>query len=310
MGGFLIMYKQKKIEYKKEILDFGVCRADPIPTVQELQNYYTTKYYQDANGSTTYDAVYTNEELDHKRLESDLALLALSEKINDTNDKISLLEFGCGEGFFLKQASTQTNWDICGVDFSQFGLQKWHPEISDKCSFGDSYAYLDQYIQENKTFDICVLRNVLEHVVDPRKLLIDLKKILTQRGLLLITVPNDYSTTQMHAMKYGFIDHDFWFLPPDHLYYFNTTNIVSFVEDGGYEVLDMFSSFPVDFFLFHSGSNYVKERKNGKEAHFARVNLDLIMAKSGIKNLLNLYRSMAKCGVGRDITIILQPNNR
>ncbi len=297
------------MDYKKKNIEHGITCVTPLPNLDELRQYYETKYYQDANGTSTYDASYTNEELAHKILESDLALFALDQKMNKDEKKISLLEFGCGEGFFLKQAITKTNWNVHGIDFSQFGIQKWHPEIIDSCSFGDSYDFLNNYIDENKKFNICAIRNVLEHVIDPKKLLLDLKKVLHKKGLLLITVPNDYSNVQMSALDNGFIENDFWFSPPDHLYYFNASNIIDFAENIGYKVIDIFSSFPVDFFLFHPGSNYIKDKKNGKSAHFARIKLDLLMAQSGIENLLNLYRSMAKCGVGRDITVILSVDN-
>ncbi len=288
--------------YQKKLINHDIVCADPLPDVVELREYYESKYYQDANGTTTYDAIYTEEELQHKILEADLAVMAIQQ--NSAN-RVSLLEFGCGEGFFLQQA-LQAGWQAHGIDFSRFGVEKWHPNLLSACSFGDSYDYLNKYILENKTFDVCALRNVLEHVLDPQGLLLDLRKILNPGGILLLTIPNDYSVLQQFALEQQHIEHDFWFQPPDHLYYFNTTNITKFVESLNYKVIDMYSSFPVDVFLLHPGSNYIKNKANGKPAHFARVNMDLLMARSGIDNLLNLYRSMAKCGVGRDITVILE----
>lgn len=295
------------MSYQRKVIEYGVCCADPLPKIEDLKEYYETKYYQEANGTTTYESVYSQKELDHKMLEANLAIQALKDLIPHHDTPLSLLEFGCGEGFFLKQVSAQTPWAVKGVDFSKFGIEKWNPDLLERCDFGDSYFYLNQYIQENRCFDICALRNVLEHVIDPKNLLTNLRKIIASNGFLLITVPNDYSVLQMYAMANGQVDKDFWFLPPDHLYYFNAENIRSFVEDVGYRVVDMFSSFPIDMFLFHPGSNYVKDKTNGKAAHYARITLDLLMAQSGVKNLLALYRSMASCGVGRDITIIVSP---
>lgn len=295
------------MKYKQKIIEYGISCADPLPTLKELKEYYEEQYYQNADGTTTYEATYTEEELAHKKLESNLALFALKEQLFSTDQSVSLIEFGCGEGFFLKQVASQTDWNARGIDFSEFGVKKWHPELLDICEFGDSYDHLNSYIKQSQTFDICVLRNVLEHVIDPQKLLKDLKKLLSENGLLLITVPNDYSLLQMQALESNLVDHAFWFLPPDHLYYFNTENLTHFVEAQGYKVIDMFSSFPVDFFLFHPGSNYIKNKNQGKEAHFARIKLDLLMAQSGFQNLLNVYRAMVKCGIGRDITVILKP---
>lgn len=290
--------------YGKKVIDYDIIAVDPLPTSGDLEEYYSKLYYQTADGhKNTYDAVYTQEELDHKVLEAKIAIESIKQSTPKT--MLSLVELGCGEGFFLNEASL-CRWDAKGTDFSAFGIEKWHPHLKSVFKEGDSYDYIKDTISQNMFFDVCVLRNVLEHVIDPKDLLLSIKKILADDGKILITVPNDYSLLQKRAMELGHIDKEFWFAPPDHLYYFNTKNIIPFVEDCGFEVCDMYSSFPVDFFLFHSGSNYIANKSNGKSAHFARVNIDLLMAESGVNSVLDLYRSLARCGVGRDLTVLLK----
>jgi 2-polyprenyl-3-methyl-5-hydroxy-6-metoxy-1,4-benzoquinol methylase len=296
-------------EYKKSILKHGVVCVDPIPDACELEAFYAHQYYQQANSKTsTYDASYTQAELQHKILEADIAIESIKQAHSKSNSK-RVLELGCGEGFFLKQAD-RAGWSVKGIDFSNYGVKKWAPELLDKCEFGDAYKFLDILIEKKERFDICALRNVLEHVRDPNLLLTRLKDILNEDGILLVTIPNDYSGIQELALELGHIDTEFWFGPLDHLYYFNTQNIKPFVEELGFQVVDMFTSFPVDFFLFHEGSNYVKDKTNGKAAHFARINIDLLMAKSGIKAILDLYRAMAKCSVGRCVTVLMKKNTK
>lgn len=74
----------------------------------------------------------------------------------------------------------------------------------------------------------------------------------------------------------------------------------------GYEVVDSYSDFPIDLFLFHTGSNYVMDTKNGPSAHKARMLLDLLISSSGLDKYLKFYRSMFDVGLGRDITVILK----
>lgn len=294
--------------YGKKTIEHNIIAVHPLPTMEELKSYYNTQYYQTADGNkTTYDTIYTEEELEHKNLESKISLHALENHVKKGSEKLSLVEFGCGEGFFLNQAAS-AGWDVQGVDFSKFGVEKWHPHLMEHFIVGDSYDYLKKCEANDKKFNVCVLRNVLEHMIDPVFFLNNLKKILKPDGIILITVPNDYSPIQKLAMELKHIDKEFWFAPPDHLYYFNTTNIRPFVEDNGFQVLDMYSSFPVDFFLFHPGSNYVKEKTKGKDAHFARIHLDLLIAKGGIEKAYKLYRSLAECGMGRDFTVLLKAN--
>lgn len=292
--------------YSKKSIEFGIIRADPLPNEHDLMKYYETKYYQQSNGNkTSYDSQYHPDEIEHKILESNIAIEALKNCLGNSVADNVLVEFGCGEGFFLKQA-LQSFKSVQGIDFSRYAIQKWHPNLEKFCLFGDFHHQIEDYIQKNKLFDVCVLRNVLEHVIDPSVLLNSLKLILKPNGLLLIKVPNDFSALQAMAISLGHVSTEDWFEPPDHLYYFNTQNIQPFLQDLGFKIIDMYSSFPVDFFLFHPGSNYINNRQNGKAAHFARIHLDILMSRSGIPQLLNLYRSMAKCGVGRDFTVILK----
>lgn len=292
--------------YAKKYIDNNIVSVDPLPTPQELSRYYAEKYYQDSDGKkTTYDASYTPDELAYKKLESQVTLQGMRENLPAGKSPPSILDLGCGEGFLVKEAADE-GCQVTGVDFSSFGVEKWNPSVSAQCEFGDIYAFLDGCVSAGRTFDVCILRNVLEHVIDPAQLLKQIRQILAKDGVALITVPNDYSALQKLAMDSGHIHREFWFAPPDHLYYFNTQNIVPFMEQNKFTVIDMFSSFPIDFFLFHKGSNYIVDKSLGKQAHFARIAIDLLLAEQGMEKFLNLYRAMAACGVGRDFTVVLR----
>ena len=93
------------MKYQKKIINHGIVCAHPLPNNEELKQYYESKYYQNADGTTTYDNAYSEEELQHKILEANIAALAIKEHLKSPNQTISLLEFGCGEGFFLNQSA-------------------------------------------------------------------------------------------------------------------------------------------------------------------------------------------------------------
>lgn len=292
--------------YAKKYLEDQIVCVDPLPSVQELTDYYAQKYYQESDGKkTTYDSTYTSDEIAYKALEARMTLQGMKENLPQGATDISILDLGCGEGFLVQEALSQ-GYQATGVDFSSFGVEKWNPGILNHCVFSDIYDFLSKNIAANKKFDACILRNVLEHVIDPAALLRQLSAVLNDDGVILITVPNDYSALQSLAMDRKHIDREFWFAPPDHLHYFNTKNIVPFMEKNDFSVVDMFSSFPIDFFLFHSGSNYIADKSKGKDAHYARIAIDLLLAKEGMDKFVNLYRAMAACGVGRDFTTVLK----
>ena len=47
-----------------------------------------------------------------------------------------------------------------------------------------------------KTFDVITLNNLLEHVIDPNNTIDLALKLLTNDGVLIIEVPNDFSNYQ------------------------------------------------------------------------------------------------------------------
>ena len=101
------------------------------------------------------------------------------------------------------------------------------------------------------------------------------------------------------------IDREFWFVPPHHLQYFNTDNLVPYMEKNGFEVVDAFSDFPVDLYLLHAESNYIMKPASGRDANRARMQHDLmIVQKYGLDRYLDYYRAMFKVGLGRDINVI------
>ncbi|MEO6340396.1 MAG: methyltransferase domain-containing protein, partial [Caulobacteraceae bacterium] len=196
---------------------------------------------------------------------------------------------------------------VRGLDFSDDGLKRFHPELLDRAEFGDAFDILDRMIDKGAAADACVMEHVLEHVLDPEALLARLPRLLTPNGVVAITVPNDFSPVQLAARAAGHIDRDFWVAPPQHLNYFDATTLPRLLERMGFEVRGAYASFPIDWFLMHPGSNYVADPSAGKAAHRARMAIDLALAGNGIGPFLDLARSLYACGAGRSLTVIAAP---
>lgn len=291
------------MNFNEKTTQYGIVQCDPIPKEEDLQSYYKDKYYQQSKGS--YEVQYTEEEMEHKIYEADLIVHSLLEYVDKKNIcNYKIIELGCGEGFTLSQ-SLKAGFNVLGVDHSSFGIKKWHPNLKNNFVECDIYKFLQKENNQD-AFDFCVLKNVLEHVIDPADLLNKIKRILKPKGKIVVTIPNDYSRLQRKLLDLELVSTEAWFCPPDHLYYFNTENFPSYVGDLGYKVLDMYSSFPVDMFLFNKNSNYFENQVKGKEAHHSRVKIDLLIRDAGFSKALNLYRSMAQCGIGRNFTTILE----
>jgi 2-polyprenyl-3-methyl-5-hydroxy-6-metoxy-1,4-benzoquinol methylase len=280
----------------------GWVSASPLPEQAELQSFYADLYYQSVQ-SATYQPSYDDLDLRHKALRCDTLLHALKDAGLAAGDRF--LDIGAGEGF-LMDAADRSGLAVTGLDYSSFGVEKFFPRLRDRLVAGDVIDLLEQLAKGHVRFAACSAINVLEHVLDPAHLLASVAAVLAPGGLVAVTVPNDYSRLQQLLRDEGHIDRDFWFSPPQHLQYFNAENLPRFCAANGFEVVDGFSDFPIDLYLFHPGSNYVLQPANGPAAHRSRLLLDLLMAERGMAAYLQMYRALFGVGIGRNITVILR----
>jgi len=275
------------------------------PTPDELAKHYDNYLKESSKRPKNYQESYDAKELQLIRLLNDLSFHAIYEARPNWQKPGTMLDVGVGEGFMMARAFSK-GWNVKGIDFSSYAAEKFNPKIVKNIDTGNAFTLLETIADSNEKFDVCILHNILEHVIEPRKFLKTVRSILTDESIVTLTVPNDFSLVQMKALELGFIKEEFWVDVPEHLNYFNTSNIQNFMAEMKFNIVDMYSTFPLDFFLFHPGSNYVENEKNGKPVHRARVELELLLSQTGMKNYHKLCRSFASCGVGRNFTALLE----
>lgn len=163
--------------------------TSPRPEDSELGKYYLSENYvsHTAKATTLFDKLY--------EFSREFALkwkLTLVKKFtNSTSSPPSLLDYGCGTGFFLKKVK-ENGFNIAGVEPSEIARHaaeqntgiKIHPGMADVAH----------------KFDVITLWHVLEHVSNLNELVIELKNKLNANGTLVIAVPNHKSND---AKKYG-----------------------------------------------------------------------------------------------------------
>lgn len=275
---------------------------EPKPSPEALRAFYAGAYFQQSHG--TYAPDYDAEERAHRDLLARLLLHAVGEARGAGGGR--MLEVGCGEGWLLAAAG-RAGYTARGLDFSDDGLKRFHPELLDAVWFGDAFDALDRMIEAGERFDVVAMEHVLEHVRDAEALTRRLPRLLAPGGALAITVPNDFSPAQLAARASGAAPRDFWVAPPQHLNYFNAASLRAFLARLGFEIAVAYASFPIDWFLFHPGSNYVADPAAGKPAHRARMALDLMLAEHGLPAWLRLGEALFDCGAGRSLTVVARP---
>lgn len=274
------------------------------PSSHELQQYYAEKYYQEGRGS--YELEYTTEEISYFRAKLEQRFAVINQQLHFVaNQERKMLDVGCGEGYALSFFRSK-GWQAKGLDFSSAGVNSKNPSCLDALTTGDVFELLDTEIAKSEKYDVVWLQNVLEHVINPLDLLKSLRRLVKPNGITVITVPNDCSITQEIAMAKGHVEHAYWVAPPDHLNYFDYTSLKATVEAMGWSCIEVLADFPVDWFLFHPKSNYIRDKSAGKPAHIARVQLENLIHERPIEDVIQFWSKMAKVGLGRDITAFLK----
>jgi 2-polyprenyl-3-methyl-5-hydroxy-6-metoxy-1,4-benzoquinol methylase len=279
----------------------GYYQQSPTPSQEELAAYYRDKYYQLESGQ--YTASYTADEIRWFDLGA-----AISDYVwRDRRGRPAghLLDVGCGEGFLMSGMAAR-GWSVLGYDYSSFAITHCNPELVDRFEQGDVYQLLERDIISGTLYDLLNLTNVLEHVPEPVELLRRLRHLCAQDGMITINVPNDFSELQMTLFETGRVDRQYWLAPTEHLNYFSLDSLSRTLDVAGWRIVCTLSDFPIEHFLLHDGSNYVADREKGRQAHLARVLLDLHFARN-LPAYVSLLEAQAACGVGRSLIAFAEP---
>lgn len=144
------------------------------------------------------------------------------------NSKI--LDIGCNDGkirFFFK------NPNYFGIDVNKNLINNLKKQ-------GIKAKQIDLNRQnlpfKKEKFDYILLLDILEHVINPEKLLRDAKEKLNKNGKIIITLPNDYHI--LNKIRFIFNKHltENPFAPFGHLHYFPIKSGEEFLRKNGFKI--------------------------------------------------------------------------
>lgn len=100
------------------------------------------------------------------------------------NENARLLDLGCGAGGFLKIAK-RMGFSVVGCDFDEAVVNLCRAQNLDVRQGG-----LEVFSKSEDSFDAITMNQVLEHVVDPEKLIHECYEHLNKNGSIWIALPN------------------------------------------------------------------------------------------------------------------------
>lgn len=115
--------------------------------------------------------------------------LRMAIKYFPNNDKLKVLDAGCGEGHLLEKLHfKKPSNTYYGVDVTDIALRK----ASARCPFAILAPYdIIALPFEDDFFDVVIATETLEHVFEYEKAIAELKRVLKPGGVLMVTFPNE-----------------------------------------------------------------------------------------------------------------------
>ena len=134
-----------------------------------------------------------------------------------------ILDIGCGPAILLSEAQ-KCGWQTQGID-----LSPWAREFS-KEKFGiDVFeGSLSQASFPDKSFDVVVMNDVIEHVEDPKSTLKEIRRILKHDGILYLSTP-DIDSFWSRVLRARW-----WGINKYHLFYFSRKTLEKMFHESGF----------------------------------------------------------------------------
>ena len=147
-----------------------------------------------------------------------------------------ILEVGCGEGLFGGQLKQKLHAEVWGVELDNNAAALAQKKL-DKVLVGDISQLISRLPEAY--FDCVVFNDVLEHLVDPFSVLLQIKPKLNADGVVVCSVPNVryISVLKQLLVKKQWKYEGEGVLDKTHLRFFTQKSLIDTFNSLGYEIL-------------------------------------------------------------------------
>ena len=211
----------------------GLIFIKNAPTEKELEEMYSSDYFD-----------MTEHEMDISKFENRVTNWEIKrynkilKGIERNCKRGNLLEIGPGLGSFLVVARKK-GWSVEGMEPSKM-MAKYCRE---KLKINVNENFLEKAKYKEGTFSVVYMDNVFEHVLDPVKTLLIIKKWLKKDGLIVIEVPNEGGLLYTAVRVYKRIRQLFGIKNDEkllqHMFYYDIKSMKQLMNKAGYEVVEV-----------------------------------------------------------------------
>lgn len=164
-----------------------------------------------------------------------------------TGSNKKVLEIGCHTGYLSCWLRRKNNL-VTGIECNQDALEIAKPYLKNAICGNIENESTWKNLGSEK-FDVILIMHVLEHLVDPWKVLEETKKYLKEDGEVIIAMPNISNFYNRWSIFRGNFDYeDVGVMDRTHLRFFNIKTTKELIEKSGYIELEYFSPWQASFF--------------------------------------------------------------
>jgi SAM-dependent methyltransferase len=156
-------------------------------------------------------------------------------KVSDMLAKpaLEVLEIGSGFGYFVQYANS-IGHHATGTEVTKEYAEMSSESLNGRIIHVEEGRYTDYF--GRASFDLIYMEAVFEHVLYPEAILSQIRQLLRPDGVLFLAVPNmDSLSSRLEGKYWG------WAAPPDHLYFYNQSNLALLLQKHGFSVTESFT---------------------------------------------------------------------
>jgi SAM-dependent methyltransferase len=258
-----------------------------MPSQEILEEYYSDKYFMAdfARNNNLLESASNKQNSEQAKEFDNL----ISNYVSKNKSKVSVTEIGCSWGYLLWNLK-KFGYSVKGFELSQTTAKEGSHQLDIDITPGF-------FEPQPETFDVVILRHVLEHVNNPKDLLSQIYISLKEGGIFILEGPNlDSISSRLFGQNVS------WVAPPEHVSYPKFKPILMANSNIGFECVHVSTRRGRGISLFHQSLlNIVAAFYGGKDnakstlgginetASNKKVNLAKQLALQGVRSFDTLF---------------------
>jgi len=177
------------------------------------------------------------------RIKNEILITRISSIFTDEN--IGIIDVGCNKGIsgcklsLLDRISNNYNFNYIGVDLDKNSLEDTKNYTSPYKKVTAVHADICDFSYSDEKFDIVIFSDSLEHIENPRKALINIKKLMKENGKLMIVCPSMFRLDLFKGQKYKNIMTSFknissYEIGSTHINYWSEEELSLLIKESGF----------------------------------------------------------------------------